>query len=70
MVKDGSFSRHKIDYIAILKEILNIKGHSNRLTGSKVSVILLNGWILPLGGVASGRACAGSLRSTLVSKDT
>ena len=28
-------------------------------------VILLNGWILPIGGVASGRVCACSLRSRL-----
>ena len=41
-----------------LKEILNLKGHPNRITGSKVTAILLNGWILPVGGVASGRVCA------------
>ena len=31
-------------------------------------VIFLNGWILPIGGVASGRVCACSLRSRLVSQ--
>ena len=34
--------------------------------GSKVSAILVNGGILPRGGVASGRVCACSLRSRLV----
>ena len=31
------------------------EGHLNRCIGSKVMAILLNGWILPSGGVASGR---------------
>ena len=30
-------------------EILNLKGHQNRITGSRVTAILLNGWILPIG---------------------
>ena len=30
-------------------EILNLEGHPNRITGSKVTAILLNGWILPIG---------------------
>ena len=38
-----------------LKNLI-IKGHLNRNTGSKVTAILLNGWILFIGGVASGRA--------------
>ena len=29
----------------------------NRCIGSKVTAILLNGWILPTGGVALGRVC-------------
>ena len=41
-VKDGAFS-HEIDYVTILKDILNIEGHLNRITGSKVTGILLNG---------------------------
>ena len=49
MVKDGAFS-HKIDYITILKEILNLEGHPNRITGLKVTAILLNWWIFPIGG--------------------
>ena len=35
-VADGAFS-HKIDYVTIFKEILNPKGHPNRITGSKVT---------------------------------
>ena len=52
MVEDGAF-RHKIDYLTILKEILNLKGHLNSITGSKVSAILLNWWILPIGGASA-----------------
>ena len=56
MVEDGAFS-HKIDYDTIFKEILNLKGHPCGITGSKVTVILLNEWILPIansiGGVSS-----------------
>ena len=36
------------------------------MIGSKVKTILLDRWILPVGGVASGRACACSLQSKLV----
>ena len=57
---------HKINYDTILLEIQNLEGHPNRITGSKVMAILLNGWILPIGGVASERVCACSLRSRLV----
>ena len=49
MVEDVAFS-NKIDYV---KEILNIKGHPNRFTGSKVTAILMNGWILPVGGASA-----------------
>ena len=51
-VADGAFS-HKIDYVTIFK-ILNPEGHPNRITGSKVTAILLNGWIVPIGGASSG----------------
>ena len=34
------------------KEILNPEGHPNCITGSKVTAILLNGWILPIGGAS------------------
>jgi hypothetical protein len=45
---------------------LNPEGHQNRITGSKVTAILVKGQILPTGGGASGRVCACSLRSRLV----
>ena len=35
------------------KEILNLKGHLNRIIGSKFTAILLNGWILPIGGASA-----------------
>ena len=59
MVEDSAFS-HKIDYVNFLKEILNLKGHLICITGSRVTVILLNGWILPIGG-ASAVGCRRSL---------
>ena len=65
MVGDGAFS-HKIDWGRIFLEILNLKRHQNRIVGSKVTAILLNGWVFPIGGVTSGRVCACSLRSRLV----
>ena len=40
IVVDGAFSH---DYVTIDKEILNC------ITGSKVTALLLNGWILPIG---------------------
>ena len=43
----GAFS-HKIDYVTIFKEILNPERHPNRITGSKVMAILLNGGFCPL----------------------
>ena len=52
MVEDGAFS-HKIDYTAIVKEILNLEGHQNCITGSRVTSIFLNGWILPIGGTSA-----------------
>ena len=45
---DGAFS-HKVDYVTIFKGILNSEGHPNRITGLKVTAILLNVWILPIG---------------------
>ena len=52
MVKDGAFN-HKIDYVTIFVEILNLKGHQNCITGSRVTPILLNGWILPIVGASA-----------------
>ena len=49
----------KIDYVGKFMEIINLEGHPNHITESRVTAILLNGWILPIGGVASEgvRAC-------------
>ena len=52
MVGDGAFS-HKIDYVAIFWEIINLKGHQSRTTGSRVTAILLNWLILPIGGASA-----------------
>ena len=41
-VADGAFS-HKIGYVPIFQENLNLEGHLNCITGSKVTAILLNG---------------------------
>ena len=49
-IADGAFN-HKIDYVTICEEKLNLEGHQNRITGFKVMAILLNGWILPIIGV-------------------
>ena len=48
-------------------EILDLKEHKYCFIDSKVKWILQNEWILPSGEVASGRVCACSLRSRLVS---
>ena len=52
MVEDGAFS-HKIDYVTIFLVILTPAGHPNRITGLKVRTVLLNGWILPIGGASA-----------------
>ena len=44
MVVDGALGH---------KKILNIKGHYYCITGSRVMVILLNGWIFPIGGASA-----------------
>ena len=46
MVENGAFI-HEIDYVTMFKEILNLEGHQSRITGSRVTAILLNegsGW--------------------------
>ena len=42
----------------MIKNFLNPEGHQNPISGSKVTAILLKGWMLPIGGAASGRVCA------------
>ena len=44
----GAFSH----YVTIFKEIINLGGNLNRITGSRVTAILLNGWIMPIGGAS------------------
>ena len=58
MVKDGAFN-HKIDQ-AFKKNDLNLEGHNNCITDSRVTAILMNGWILPI----SGASAVKGLRST------
>ena len=49
-------------------QFLSLEGHLNCVICSKVTAILVNGEVLPSGGVASGRVCACSLCSRLVLK--
>ena len=56
-VRDGA-SSHKIDFVTRVKDNINVKKYHNCIIGSKVTAIMLNGWILPIGWVALERACA------------
>ena len=47
-------------------EILSLEDEPNCIICSKVTEILLTGWTLPIGGIASGRVCAYSVHSRLV----
>ena len=47
-VGNGAFS-HTIEKVTILMEILNLEGHQNCITGLRVTPILLNRRILPIG---------------------
>ena len=46
-------SSYKIDYVIVIKNFLNPEGHQNPFNGSKVTAILLNGQILPIGGASA-----------------
>ena len=61
MVADGAFN-HIIHWVDLFLKILNYKKNQNCIIGSKVTAILLNGWVLPIGGVASGKVWVCSLR--------
>ena len=50
----------------MIKNFLNPEGHQNPFSGSKVTAILLKGWILPIGGASAGEGLPCSLRSRLV----
>ena len=51
-VRDSS-SSYKIDYVIVIKNFLNPEGYQNPINGSKVTAILLKGWILPIGGASA-----------------
>ena len=52
MFGDGAFN-HKIHYVAIFRRFLfYLERHLKRITGSSVTAILLNGWILHIGGAS------------------
>ena len=55
--RPNGVSSHKTNYIEHFPEVLCLEGHLNCYIGSKVTAILLNGWILPTSGAASGRVC-------------
>ena len=56
----------KKNYINIVSEVLNVEEHQNGLIGTKFTAILMNGWILPTGGVASGRVCPAACAAGLL----
>ena len=64
-VRDSS-SSYKIDYVIEIKNFLKPKGQQNPINGSKVTAILLEGWILPYGG-ASAVEVLGSMGLPLAS---
>ena len=51
-----SNSSYKTDYVIVIKIFLHPKGHQNPISGSEVTVILLKGWILSIGGVSAGES--------------
>ena len=51
-VRDNT-SSYKKDYVIVIKNFLNPEGHQNPISGSKVTAILLKGWILPNGGASA-----------------
>ena len=51
-VRDSS-SSYKIYSVVVIKTFLNPEGHQHRITGSKVTAILLKGWILPICGASA-----------------
>ena len=38
----------------MIKNFLNPEAHQNPINGSKVTAILLKGWISPIGGASAG----------------
>ena len=56
--------------IQFFQEILNLEGIQNRIIGSRVTPILLNRWILPIGGASTveGLLSTGPTPSSLTNK--
>ena len=50
----------------MIQNFLNFKGHQNTFSDSKITVILLMGWIWLMGGALAGEGLPCSLRSRLV----
>ena len=42
-----------IDHFIVIKNFLNPEGHQNRISGSKVTAMILKRWILPIGGASA-----------------
>ena len=63
-----STSSFKIDYVIMIMNFLNPEEHQNPFSGSKVTAILLRGWIWPIGGVSAGEGLPCSLCSRLFYK--
>ena len=43
--------------IIVIKTYLNAERHQNCISGSKVTAILLKGWVWPIGGASAVRVC-------------
>ena len=52
------YSSYKIYCVIVIQNFLKRERHQNRITGSKVTAILVKGQILPIGGVALGAPAA------------
>ena len=64
-VRDST-SSYKINYVIVIQNFLNPKGHRNPFSGSTIMAILLKRWILSIGGASAGEGLPCSLRSRLV----
>ena len=52
--------------LTFFSEIPNLERYLNHCIGSKVTAILINGCILPTGGVALGRVCPAACAAGLL----
>ena len=50
--------------------IQNLEGHLNPITGSRVTAVLLNGWILPIGGASAMEGLRSTGLPRLLYEDT